>query len=254
MNFPITCNTNSTALSKKCVIYHSIQDKTKELANIYAATDKLSHRFLAYRDVPSFVKQYVKGKQALDYGTGTGISADFLHNLGLNVIGVDINTIMLDQARKSFPHIEFYEVEKLITPLQFDLIFSSFVLFDMRSKEEIVDYMNKAVFLMKKKGTCIVITGSEELYSVSRNWIAYDSNFDENRNLHSGDIAKLRLKEPSIEFCDYFWKKNDYFDCFQKAGLKIVKVHKPLGSEKDPYLWRDEKFYSPFNVYIMKKQ
>ncbi len=92
------------------------------------------------------------------------------------------------------------------------------------------------------------------MYSISRNWIAYDSNFEENRNLQSGDITRLRLRKPIIEFYDYFWKEKDYFDCFQKANLEILKVHKPLGSKNDPYLWEDEKKYSPFSVYILKSQ
>ncbi len=250
------CDKTATlsSIPPQCIVYHSIQAKTRELANFYAETDMLSHRYLAYRDIPYFIKLYAKGSHALDYGTGTGISAVFLHSLGLNVIGVDINSVMLKKARESFPHIEFLEIEKLIHRSQFDLIFSSFVLFDMKSKEEIVNYLNLAVSFMKEQGICIAITGSEQLYSVSRNWIAYDSNFDENRDLRSGDIARLRLKEPTIEFFDYFWMENDYSDCFQKANLKILKVHKPLGSEKDPYFWQDEKFCSPFTVYILQKQ
>lgn len=244
----------SPTTTAECIVYHSIQDKTKELADAYAETDQLSHRYLAYRDLPSLIKKYVKGTEALDYGTGTGISAAFLHDLGFNVSGVDINSFMLEKAQENFPHIKFFELEKLMPQPQFDLIFSSFVLFDMKSKKEIVDYLAKAVSFMKKNGIIIAITGSEELYSVFRKWIAYDSDFDENRDLHSGDIARLRLRYPSIEFCDYFWKGNDYLECFQKANLKILKIHKPIGSKDDPYLWEDEKFFSPFTVYILKKQ
>src|SRR5579872_7439933 len=115
--FPPTTKTES-------IVYHSIQDKTDDLANAYAETDQLSHRYLAYRDIPKFIKQYVKGDQALDYGTGTGISADFLHNLGFNVIGVDINSCMLEKARESFPYLQFSDLKKFLPHAQFDLIFS----------------------------------------------------------------------------------------------------------------------------------
>lgn len=254
LQLAIISNSATPSSSAECVVYHSIQDKTKKLADTYAKTDQLSHRYLAYRDLSSFIKKYVKGNYALDYGAGTGISTAFLNNLGLNVIGVDINSFMLKKARASYPHIQFLEIAKLIPQAQFDLIFSSFVLFDMKSKKEIIEYLEKGTFFLKKSGIFIAITGSEELYSVHRNWIAFDSVFDENRDLHSGDIAKLRLRDPVIEFCDYFWTESDYFDCFQKAQLKILKVHKPLGSENDPYLWKDEKFFSPFTAYILEKQ
>ena len=245
---------SSSLITNENIIYHSVQGKTKELVEAYAKTDQLSHRYLAYRDLPLLIKEYVKGTDALDYGTGTGISANFLHKLGLNVIGTDINLCMLEKARESSSQIDFFELKKLIPQNQFDLIFSSFVLFDMKSKEEIIDYLNKAIPFMKQDGILIGITGSEELYSTSRNWTAFNSNFDQNRNLKSGDITKLRLKHPSIEFCDYFWKESDYIECFQNVKLNLLKIHKPIGSENDPYNWEDEKLVSPFTVYILKKQ
>lgn len=247
-------NSALSSTSEECIVYHSMRDKTKKLADTYSETDQLSHRYLAYRDIPRFIKRYIKGNHALDYGTGTGISAAFLLNLGFNVIGTDINSFMLEKARESFPQIQFFEIEKLIPHAQFDLIFSSFVLFDMKSKKEIVNYLNKAASFMKKKGVLIAVTGSEELYSVHRNWIAYDSDFDANQNLRSGDTARLRLRNPVIEFCDYFWTEKDYLDCFQKSNWQVLKIHKPLGSEDDPYLWEDEKFFAPFTVYILEKQ
>lgn len=251
---PLILTLPQPAIESECIVYHPVQAKTEALADAYAETDQLSHRYLAYRDIPSLIKQYVKGDQTLDYGTGTGISAAFLHNLGLDVIGVDIDFLMLDKARENFPNIQFFDLEKFMPSMEFDLIFSSFVLFDMKTKKDIIDYLDKAVSLMKKKGIIIAITGSEDLYSVLRKWTAYDSNFDENRELRSGDITRLRLRHPAIEFRDYFWKQTDYMDCFKKANLKVLKVHRPLGSKDDPFLWEDEKFFSPFTVYILEKK
>lgn len=240
--------------AEKCEIYHSVKNKTKQLADTYAETDQLSHRYLSYRDIPSLLAQYLKGNRALDYGTGTGISADFLKKLRLDVTGADIDPVMLEKAREDFPDINFVNINKLIPKNQFDLIFSCFVLFDMKSKEEIIKYLENASSFMRKSGIIVVITGSEELYSFSSKWIAFDSHFEENQTLKSGDIARLRLKYPSIEFYDYFWKETDYFDCFQNAKLKILKIHKPKGSESDPYLWEDEKEISPYTIYILEKQ
>lgn len=247
-------NSNPPLETRQYVVYHSIQNKTKELANAYAETGQMSHRYLAYRDLPAFIKQYTKGENALDYGTGTGISASFLYELGLKVIGVDVNSLMLEQAKERFPHLRFFQIQELDAEHQFDLIFSSFVLFDMQSKKEIVDYLTKGSSYIKKGGIFILITGSEELYSVSRKWTAFESNFEENRNLCSGRIAKLVLKQPHIEFLDYYWSESDYVDCFQKSGFKILNIHKPLGNEKDPYIWEDEKVFSPFTVYILTKE
>lgn len=233
------------------IIYCSSNEKTTELVNTYSATDQFAHRYLAYRDLPSIISKYTKGNYALDYGSGTGISSSFLHNLGLNVVGADMSRTMLAKARETNPHIEFYEIKNLATSSQFDLIFSSFVLFDMRSKIEIINYLKNALYYMKKNAVIILITGSEELYSPFKNWVSFDSNFEENYNLYSGKITKLRLKNPVIEFLDYFWTEMDYLECFEKAGLEVLNIHKPLGKPTDPYRWNDEILYSPFTVYVL---
>ena len=247
-------NVDSALSVKEAVIYNSLQDKTKDLAEAYAQTDQLTHRYLAYRDLPNFIKHYLKGINALDYGTGTGISAQFLHNLGLNVVGIDKNSCMLEKARDTFPHLEFFDSSGFNPKLQFDLVFSCFVLFDMKSKDEIVAYLKSAASFMKKGAIFIGITGSEQLYSTSRKWTAFEANFKENRNLKSGDVTKLKLKNPVIEFFDYYWIESDYVECFQEAKFNLLTIHKPIGSEHDPFEWEDEKFVSPFTIYIVEKQ
>ncbi len=231
MKFPDGKNGIQFISSADYIVYHPCKEKNKELADAYAKTDQLPHRYLAYRDIPGLIKQYSNGRSALDFGTGTGLSTKFLHDLGLNVLGADINTFMLEKAQESFPYIRFFELNKLPNS-KFDLVFSSFVLFDMKSKKEIGNYLDKASSFMKKEGIFIAITGSEELYSIKRNWIAYDSKFVKNSQLKSGDIARLKLKNPAIDFFDYFWKEDDYFECFEKSKLNILKVHKPLGVKK----------------------
>lgn len=83
--------------------------------------------------------------------------------------------------------------------------------------------------------------------------MTFDANFEENRNLHSGDIAKLALKHPEMEFYDYYWEKADYLDCFERTGLEILQIYSPLGSPKEAYPWKDELSYSPFTVFIARK-
>ena len=96
------------------VVYRSAEDKTKEQAYQYLQTHQAPHRYLAYRDVPTFVHQFVKGTRALDYGAGTGASSSFLYDLGLDVIGLDISSNMLEKARANFPSIQFYSAKSLV--------------------------------------------------------------------------------------------------------------------------------------------
>lgn len=235
------------------VVYRSAEDKTEEQARQYLQTHQAPHRYLAYRDIPALIHQFIKGTRVLDYGAGTGASSSFLYDLGLDVTGLDVSSNMLIKARANYPSIQFYSVENLIPNADFDLVFSSFVLFELASKKDLVQYLNKSFSFLKKDGVFIGITGSEHLYSLSRNWMTFDANFKENHNLRSGDIAKLALKNPQMEFYDYYWGKADYLDCFERAGLEILEIQAPLGLQQDLYPWKDELFYSPFTIFIAKK-
>lgn len=233
--------------------YHSAIDKTEEQAQQYSHTHQAPHRFLAYRDIPEIIETFSKGNQALDFGCGAGASSEFLCNLGLDVTGVDISTNMLEQAKVNFPNINFRSSINFTPSINFDLIFSSFVLFELPSKEEIIKYLEKAHSMLKHKGIFIGITGSEHLYSISSKWFTFDVNFIENYHLYSGKLVKLSLKSPRIEFFDYYWKEKDYLECFRNAGFQILKTYFPLGFPSDPYPWKDELLLSPFVVFVAQK-
>lgn len=240
-------------MRQKAVVYNSADNKTKVVASNYSKTHQTPHRYLAYRDIPKFIRQFVKGRRALDFGAGTGASAEFLYNLGLDVIGLDVSSNMLAEARSNFPYIEFYHVNDLPIHADFDCVFSSFVLLELATKQEIIQYLNQSLSFLKENGIFIGITGSEHLYSLSREWMMFKVNFEENKNLRSGDTVKLTLKYPEMEFYDYYWKETDYLDCFKKVNLEILQIYFPLGFPKEPYPWKDEITYSPFIVFIARK-
>ncbi len=52
-----------------------------------------------------------KDKVVLDLGSGGGRDSKYLHDHGINVIGVDYSTGMLEEARKRNPEIEFLEMD-----------------------------------------------------------------------------------------------------------------------------------------------
>ncbi len=235
------------------VAYKSDETKTEELAECYLQTHKASHRYLAYRDIPKFINKFVKGRRTLDFGSGTGASAEFLYNLDLDVIGLDVSWNMLEKARSNFPYMKFHHVDDLTPNGDFDFVFSSFVLLELSTKKEIIQYLKKSLSFLKEGGVFIGITGSEHLYSLSREWVSFNADFEENRNLQAGDIVKLALKHLEIEFYDYYWRESDYLDCFKKANLEILKTHSPLGFLDESHSWEDEIAYSPFTVFIAKK-
>jgi len=64
-----------------------------------------------------------RGKHALDMGTGSGVIAEFLRNMGYVVVGADINPHAVEYCRKKYPDIDF-RVSDLFSniPERFDLI------------------------------------------------------------------------------------------------------------------------------------
>lgn len=244
----------STVEADETTIYHSQDDKSTEQAVGYSKTNQSLGRYLAYRDIPFFIAQYVHGKKTLDNGAGTGFSTLFLQEQGLDVTGVDISKEMLAQAIINCPDTNFYLIQNGLIPVlseTYDLVFSSLVLFELGSEKEILTYLKEAKRVMKKDGVFIAVTGSQDMYS--RDWLIFNTDYPENKNLNSGDLAKVYLRDAEIEFTDYFWTEADYRHLFEQAGFELLEVHYPLGYESEPYPWRDERISSPFVVLVAKK-
>ena len=107
-------------------VYYSKKNKQ---ALDYTKTHDAAYRYLGYRDVPQILKKYLQEGETLDYGSGTGCSTQFLSKLGFDVIGVDNNKEMVQQAQLQHPNLPFYYIENGTIPFKdstFDLVFSSF--------------------------------------------------------------------------------------------------------------------------------
>jgi hypothetical protein len=83
-----------------------------------------------------------------------------------------------------------------------------------------------------------------------KDWLIFNADYPENKNLKSGDLAKVYLRDAEIEFTDYYWTEADYIRLFKEAGFQLLEVHYPMGLESEPYPWKDEKTCSPFVVFI----
>lgn len=235
-------------------VYNSQEEKSPLQAVAYSKTSNSPNHYLAYRDIPSLIVKYVNGNKALDYGSGAGCSIQLLLAQNLEVVGVDVSKEMLLQCAVNCPDIPLYLIKNGCIPAPsstYDLIFSSLVMFELGSEEEILVYLKEAKRIMKDNGVLITIAGSQEMYT--KNWFIFNSNYPENKDLKSGDLAKVYLNDGEIEFTDFYWTEADYRSFFKKAGFELVEVHYPLGKENEPYPWKDEKIYSPFIVLVAKK-
>ena len=224
------------------------------ISNQYASLDNSGTAFLAFKTVPMLLKQYAKGKKTLDYGCGAGDSSLFLNQIGLNVEGVDISFEMLQEARNLNKHIPFHLIKSGKLPYKnntFDVVFSSFVLFEISNKLELSRVMSEIYRVLKDDGVFIAVTGSEELYT--RQWLSLDVNFEQNRNLNSGDIAKVLLKDADLVVYDYYWTNHDYLQIINDSKFSVLETVYPLGEDHDGYCWQDERCFAPYVVYVLLK-
>lgn len=234
---------------------YDFRNNDSELQTLLYKTYDSALRYLAYRDIPGIIKKYVHGKKALDYGVGTGFSADFLYELGFEVCGADINPHMLAAAQQTHPELPLFLIKNNYLPLSNltqDLVFSSFVLFEIGSESQMTSYLEEAQRVLKHEGIFIALTGSQEVYT--RDWAYLKVDYPENENLKSGDVARSYVIDADIEFIDYFWTEADYRKMFANAKLEILEVHYPLGKAGDPYFCKDELTYSPYLIIIAKKK
>lgn len=235
-------------------VYDSHHKKSAEQALLYTKTGQSLVRYLMDRDIPNFISQYVQGKKALDYGSGTGISAEYLLNEKFDVVGVDINREMVNLAISIYPHIEFLAAQNGSIPFEaetFSLVFSSMVLLELGTETEMVNYLREGKRVLKEDGIFIAVTASQDAYN--KDWLGLQTDYPENKNLKSGDLAKAYLCDVQIEFTDYYWTEADYRHFFELAGLDLVEVHYPLAKIDEPYPWKDEKTSSPFVVLVARK-
>ena len=242
-------------MTAKKTIYSSSEEKSQSVAKDYNKTFDVAYRYLAYRDVPALIRSsFNEGKIALDYGCGTGISSEFLESMGFQVDGVDVSSEMLNQAKSKFPTSNFKQVTNGSIPFEsdrYDLIFSSFVLFEIGSKKEIANYLLEAKRVLNERGVFVLVAGSGKMYS--EDWLVFSTDFPENKQLSSGDEAKIFLPVEGIEFTDFYWTEKDYQQLFEEAGLSVLETHYPLGKEDDPYDWKEEVRSSPYVIYVLGK-
>ena len=220
----------------------------------YASLDNSGTAYLAFKLIPHLINKYARGKKALDYGCGSGSSTAFLYEIGLDVSGIDISEEMIDEARCFIKDVDFQLIKNAQIPYVnafFDIVFSSFVLFEVSSKKELVLIFNEIYRVLKPGGIFIAVTGSTHLYS--HQWLSLDANFSQNKNLKSGSIAKILLKDANLIVYDYYWTDDDYQEIITESNFSEVKTLYPLGEKKDGYLWLDEGSYPPYVVYVLFK-
>lgn len=224
------------------------------LADVFAELEIENTYYLAFRDLPDLIDEFVGGKAALDHGCGAGRSSRFLKNLGFSVIGVNVSPDMIQAARGKDPGGIYQTVEGTQLPFKdssFDLVLQAIVVMEFPSQTT----MNAAFFeisrVLKDSGVAIVITHNAE--QCVGEWASFIWKTNKDKRPKSGEQAEVLVRGTEITFNDYMWYHPDLEDAFKQAGLIVRKRHQPVATGQEPYKWYQELLYPYWDVYVLSK-
>ena len=167
-------------------------------AEAYAKLEFPGTYYLAYRDLPEIIEEHIIGKNAIDFGCGTGRSTRFLKKLGFEVTGIDIAADMIKKAAE-IDSLGDYRLIKDGDFLQFNnnaynLILSVFTFDNIPTAEKKVKLFSKLGKLLKSDGKIINLVSSPEIYL--HEWASFTTkDFSENQYAKSGDKVKIVMKD-----------------------------------------------------------
>lgn len=222
-----------------------------QIAAIYSQRDNADTGLLAYRDLPVILAKYGTQLKTLDFGCGTGFSSKLLAKMGHEVIGVDINPKMLNEAKKLYPKISFLEILPGRLPFeteQFDLILCAFVLLELDSTRAMVDILSELRKVINRNGRLVVITTSEHF--PKHNWLSAQNEIERNSGLDCGDNYRVTDSNNGMVFSDFYYRDTSYRQVLTKSGFIVEELHQPLGQLSDKVAWTIEWELPPYSIYI----
>ena len=105
----------------------------------------------------NFFQKYITGKKVLDVGAATGNLSKFLKNEGYDVISIDINEKLIEQAREKNVDVKKLDMLKIDELGKFDTIINvGNTLPHLNSKDEIFLFLKKAYSQLENNGKLII--------------------------------------------------------------------------------------------------
>lgn len=229
-----------------------------ERARAYADLEFPGTYYLAFRDIPQLLTKHVVGKRALDFGCGAGRSTRFLRDHGFDVIGADISEAMLNEASRRDPQGSYVLLDQnglsALGDRTFDLLLCAFTFDNIPSRPRRVTLFRELSRHLAPEGRIVNLVSSEQIYL--HEWLSFSTrDFPENRNARPGDMVRITMLDVPdrrpVE--DIVWTERDYTETFAEAGLDMLKVHRPLGNDRDPFRWVSEYTIAPWTIHVLAR-
>ncbi|MEN1969071.1 class I SAM-dependent methyltransferase [Lentibacillus sp. N15] len=149
-----------------------------------------------------------KGESILDLGCGTGDLAKTLHDLGVQVIGIDTSENMISQAQAKYPSITFQVGNAIELPFdeKFDAVFSNATIHWIKTPEQALQSIYRS---LKKGGRFVAEFGAK-------------GNVNKITDSIEKQFAMLGLAYTREHFPWYFPSIGEYTTLMENAGFKVT--------------------------------
>ena len=229
---------------------------SKNYAKYYDRLEIKGTQFLAFRDLDKYIDKFkLYNKSFLDFGCGAGKSTRFLKQFSNNIKAVDINYEMIQIAKQKDYNTNYLHIDQNQLPFEnnsFDFVFSSWVLMEFSTIISLQNSINEISRVLKPGGININVVCNK--YTYSKDWLSIDTNFEENENLTSGVKVKIKLSDIDLTISDYYWNEEDYEQVFRYSKLDLLEKNYPKGRITEKLKWKDELYYSPYTIYVLRRQ
>jgi SAM-dependent methyltransferase len=249
--------TFSGAVRERSLSFSNVYDDAQR-AESYATLQFPGTYYLAYRDLPAIIAQNVKGRVALDFGSGAGRSSGFVKQLGFEVTGIDISSSMIELARSADPDGSYELVDEGdfsgLKPGSFDLILCAFAFDNIPDADRRIRLLRGLREFLNPTGRIILLGSTPEIYT--HEWASFTTReFPQNRTARSGDAVRIIMKDVADQrpVVDLVWFHEDYLRLFAASGLDLIACHKPLGRADEPYRWQAELSLAPWVIYVVAR-
>lgn len=227
-------------------------------AEAYARLEFAGTYYLAYRDLPAIFAEHVKGREAIDFGCGTGRSTRFLRDHGFHTTGIDISEDMIRKAQQVSPDGDYRLIEdgdfSQFQSGAYDLVLAAFTFDNIATEEKKVLLFQGLGNLLSREGRIVMVVSSPEIYL--HEWASFSTkDFPENRLARSGDVVRIVVTdhEDRRPVEDIVWTDEAYREVFSKAGLTVVQTYKPLAKGDEPHAWVSETTIAPWVIYVLQR-
>jgi SAM-dependent methyltransferase len=193
----------------------------------------------------------INGMSFLDFGSGTGRSAEFLSGLGArHVYGIDHDPGMVALSQtKAIPGCEFMVGDGAV-PLpdsHVDGALSVNAFVEFRTHDEMRAVCLEVARVLRSGGTFVVMSISPQAFGRSFRSFSYLSPA-----AGSGSTALCRIVTPKgpLDLDDTYWEEADYIGALESAGLAVDEIAYPLA----PQHWdTSEREVAPFILLRARK-